>query len=314
METRAHHLLIGTFVLILIGLTVGFAIWLAKLDIDRDVKLYDIFFTEAVSGLSVGNSVRFNGVPVGEVKRIELDPEDPSRVRVRVEIASAVPLKEDSVALLEAVGFTGVAFVQIEGGSARSQPLTKREGEEYAVIPSRPSAIQEVFEGAPDLLNQATIAVSRLSLLLNEENRAEVSGILKNVNKLTGSFSDRTEEMENIILNLNETIAQFREAAQTINRLSATTEGVIDEDLRSTLQEAQRTFSTVEALAVDLRGVVAENRNNLRQFTGSALPEATRLIADIRALAASLSAVAERLEERPAELIFPEKVPEYEKQ
>lgn len=314
METRAHHLLIGTFVLILIGLTVGFAIWLAKLDIDRDVKLYDIFFTEAVSGLSIGNSVRFNGVPVGEVKRIELDPEDPSRVRVRVEIASAVPLKEDSVALLEAVGFTGVAFVQIEGGSARSQPLTKREGEEYAVIPSRPSAIQEVFEGAPDLLNQATIAVSRLSLLLNEENRAEVSSILKNVNNLTGSLSDRTEEMENIILNLNDTIAQFREAAETINRLSATTEDVIDEDLRSTLQEAQRTFSTVEALAVDLRGVVAENRNNLRQFTGSALPEATRLIADIRALAASLSAVAERLEERPAELIFPEKVPEYEKQ
>lgn len=314
METRAHHLLIGTFVLILIGLTVGFAIWLARLDIDRDVTLYDVYFTEAVSGLSVGNSVRFNGVPVGEVKRIELDPDDPSRVRVRVEIASVVPLKEDSVALLEAVGFTGVAFVQIQGGSASSQPLTKGENEEFAIIPSRPSAIQEVFEGAPDLLNQATIAVSRLSLLLNEENRMEISGILKNVNSFTGSLAERTDEFENIITNLDETIAQFKEAAQTINRLSATAEGVIDDDLRQTLSEAKRTFSSVEALADDLRGVVAENRNNLRQFTGSALPEATRMIADIRALAASLSAVAEQLEDRPAELIFPEKVPEYESQ
>jgi len=312
METRAHHLLIGTFVLILIGLTVGFAIWLARLDIDRDVTLYDIYFTEAVSGLSVGNSVRFNGVPVGEVKRIELDPDEPSRVRVRVEIASVVPLKEDSVALLEAVGFTGVAFVQIQGGSASSQPLAKREGEEFAIIPSRPSAIQEVFEGAPDLLNQATIAVSRLSLLLNEENRGEISNILKNVNSFTGSLAERTDEFENIILNLDETIAQFKEAAQTINRMSATAEGVIDDDLRETLGEAQRTFASVEALADDLRGVVAENRNNLRQFTGSALPEATRMIADIRALAASLSSVAEQLEDRPAELIFPEKVPEYE--
>lgn len=312
METRAHHLLIGTFVLILIGLTIGFTIWLARLDIDRDVKLYDIYFTEAVSGLSVGNSVRFNGVPVGEVKRIELDPNDPSRVRVRAEIAGSVPVKQDSVALLEAVGFTGVAFVQIEGGSAVSEPLEKREGEEYPVIPSRPSAIQEVFEGAPDLLNQATIAVSRLSLLLNEENRSQIADILTNVNRLTGGLSDRTEEMENIIVNLDQTIAEIQTAAQNFNKLAVSAENAVDNDFRTTMDDAQRAFTSVEALAVDLRGVVAENRNNLRQFTGSALPEATRMIADIRKLAASLSAVAEKLEERPSELIFPEKVPEYE--
>lgn len=312
METRAHHLLIGTFVLLMIGFIVGFAIWLARLDIDRDVREYEIYFTEAVSGLSVGNSVRFNGVPVGQVKRINIDPEDPSRVRVRVEMGADVPLKQDSVATLEAVGFTGVAFVQIQGGSASSPPLTKEEGQDVPIIPSRPSAIQEVFQGAPDLLNQATIAINRLSQLLSDENRAEVASILQNINTVTGGLANRTGDLESIIANLNDTIADFRGAAQAINRMSGAAESLLAKDAKETLEDVQRTLASGEALMTDLRAVVAENRENVRHFTGSALPEATRLMADLRTLAASLNALAERLEDSPAEVLFPEKVPEYE--
>ncbi|MFZ5608192.1 MAG: MlaD family protein [Pseudomonadota bacterium] len=312
METRAHHLLIGSLVLLMIGFGVGFAIWLAKLDRGREFRLYDIYFTEAVSGLSTGNSVRFNGVPVGEVKRIELDPSDPSRVRVRVQVDAGVPLKEDSVALLEAVGFTGVAFVQIEGGSAGSPPLALKPGQDVPVIPSRPSAIQEVFEGAPDLLNQATIAVSRLSMLLNDDNRAHVGAILGNIEVFTGGLANSTDELETIIANLNDTIADFRNAARAINRLSGSAEALIDEDARQAMRDAGRALRQAEALATDLRAVVGENRENLRQFTGAALPEAARLMADLRQLARALNGVAERLQQSPAEALFPAKVPEYE--
>jgi len=311
METRAHYLLIGIFTLVSVGALVGFVVWLARLDIDREFTTYKIFFTDSVVGLSTGASVRYNGVPVGTVKSIQLNRDDPTKVRVLVDIDADVPINQGVEAELDILGLTGVAYIELSGGDTDAPPIEPLEGEEIATLPARQSALQEVFSGAPDLLKEATLAVTQVSELLNDDNQAEIAGILKNVNTFTAGMAESTDEIQNIIKNMDDTIEDFRGAARAINNLSESAEQVLKEDAQKLLEEANGAMNRAQDFMEELKQSVEENRGNIKQFTRSALPEATRLMADLRRLTSSLQSVAERMEDGIGAALFPEKVPEY---
>ncbi|MEM9288088.1 MAG: MlaD family protein [Pseudomonadota bacterium] len=311
METRAHHLLIGFITLLGIGGALGFIIYLARLDVNREYQTYKIFFTDSVVGLSNGASVRYNGVPVGSVTSIQLNRDDPTKVRVLVQIDETVPINQGIQAELGAVGLTGVAYVELTGGDSTSAPILKSPDDDYPIIPAGKSALQEVFRGAPDLLREATVAVQRVSALLDEKNQAEIAGILENVNTFTGGMASSTDEIQNIIKNMDETIEDFRSAARAINNLSSSAEQVLTEDAQLLIDRAEGAVARARELMAELTQAVAENRSNIKQFTNSALPEATKLMADIRRLTASLQGVAERLQNGIGDALFAKQVPEY---
>ena len=96
METRARHVLIGLFTLAAAVLAVLFALWLGKSQSERDFHTYDIAFAEAVSGLSRGSTVEYNGIRVGEVTDLRLDPKNPKNVYARVRIESGAPVRTDT--------------------------------------------------------------------------------------------------------------------------------------------------------------------------------------------------------------------------
>ncbi|MBL0162897.1 MAG: MCE family protein [Xanthomonadales bacterium] len=96
METRAHHILIGTFAIVAFLLGVGFVLWLSKTSADREFGYYDVVFTEAVTGLSKGGLVQYNGIKVGEVTQLKLAPDDPRKVVARVRLDGDTPVKMDT--------------------------------------------------------------------------------------------------------------------------------------------------------------------------------------------------------------------------
>ncbi len=135
METRARYVLIGIFTLASILATLGFLLWLAKVQLDRTYAEYDILFT-SVEGLGRASPVRYNGVDVGEVLNIAVDAEDPSLVRVRIQLAATTPVRTDTKAQVASQGVTGVSYVSLSGGAA-PEPLTA-EGDQWPpVIPLR---------------------------------------------------------------------------------------------------------------------------------------------------------------------------------
>ena len=122
METRANYVLIGAFVLSSIALALLFVLWLSQTQ--RSYDEYDVIFRERVSGLSVGAAVRFNGIQKGEVQELNIDPDDPQVVIARIRVDDDTPVKTDTKAELELVGFTGLAIIQLVGGT-RDEPLLK---------------------------------------------------------------------------------------------------------------------------------------------------------------------------------------------
>src|SRR5579859_895805 len=123
METRASYVLIGAFTLCVFVAAFVFVLWIGKVSLDREWSYYDVVFKEAVTGLSIGGAVQYNGIQVGEVRKLSLDPDDPREVIAHVRLNGDTPVKTDTHARLTLLGLTGVTVIQLSGGSPAAARL-----------------------------------------------------------------------------------------------------------------------------------------------------------------------------------------------
>jgi phospholipid/cholesterol/gamma-HCH transport system substrate-binding protein len=178
METRAAYVAVGAFVLALIAGVVIAALWLAHGQLAQQTTRYEIYFASVASGLVEGSTVQISGVQVGRVVNVALDPRNPQRVRVTVEVRADAPIRSDSVASIEMQALTGSAWVEITPGSTTAPPIDIPEGQRYAVIWSRDSEIQKVVATIPELLAKLTDLTDRLASALDEKNRASIASTI----------------------------------------------------------------------------------------------------------------------------------------
>ena len=329
METRANHVLIGTFVLVVTAGAFRFVLWLAKLDIDREFQSYHIYFEGSVSGLSLGSDVLYRGIPVGTVTEILIDPEDPGRVLVAVDLASTTPIRQDSIATLEVQGITGLSLIQIGGGGHDSPVLQAAPGAAFPVIPSAPGSFAQLREGAPELVMQLQMLTSEAVDLLNEDNRRAVGNILANAETISAELAVNSDKVGRILDNMEATSSELRQTAAAMSQVATSLEGrvaqladsadatmavacgtmagidqVVAADLRATLADARKTAQSISRTGDQLTALVGENREPLSDFTGDGLHKFSGLIADMRVLMTSLSRLSERIEADPQQFFF----------
>lgn len=306
METRANYVLVGTFVLaVLAGIFVSI-LWLGHAQFNRQFAYYDIYFSGSVTGLSVGASVNYNGVAIGKVTEIRLDPTNPDQVRVTVELDATAPIKSDSVASLELTGITGVYYVEVSGGTREAPPIVRQEGQRYPVIASRPSRLQSFVASVPDVLNRVLEIEDRLSRLLNDRNLASISATLKNLETISGGLAGKSDRIGTVVEDADVTLKQLQvtlatanDALAEIKKTAATANGTAG-DATIAIRELNTTLGHVDAM-------VQEIRPGVRDFSHGGLNELYQLILDARGLVASLTRVSEQLERDPARFLFGER-------
>ena len=259
----------------------------------------------------------YNGIPVGSVTAIEIDPANPSRVRVTVEVAGATPIRADSIATLELKGITGVLQVQITGGTPGSPAPRPPPGEKLPVIASKPSPFQELFAGAPEAINRFILLVDRATKFLDEGNREEIRHILDDAQTLSGSLASRSDQFAALVDDLRATFGDLREASASVGRIFAKLESVI-ESADQTLAVARGTMAGVDQLIDDdvhrlvadtrtmarsltrtsdeLGKLIADNREPFNEFSSEGLLEFARLVREKRDLVESLTLLVESFE------------------
>jgi len=312
METRASHILVGSFVLAFLAGLVAFAIWIAKVDLDAEYQDYDIYFDGSVSGLYKRSIVYYSGIPVGDVRDITLAPHDAQKVRVWVRLRAEVPVTEGAKARLEFQGLTGVAYIELKGGPPGGAAIVVIGDQERPVIGAEASAFQAVFEGAPNLINQAIVAVVQIQKLLSDENIQSVSNTLKNADQLSGNLARGTDDIETIVADARAVLKAATAAADNISKLAASGNELVEKDGERLVNEAVATLSAATEMINRIDGLVAANEESITQFVGGSLPEVSRMIIDLRSTAQSLSRLMKRLEQDPAEIIFGNKKAEYD--
>src|SRR5215470_2833637 len=174
METDRHYFIEGLFI---IGTSVAaalFFVWLANAG-HRDDVVYRVHFSESVSGLALGDPVKYRGVDVGTVKAMTLDPNDPSRVQVDVKLRKEAPVKTDTKATLKLKGITGTVFIELEGGSPEAASLAAATPEgQVPEIPSAKSSLASILDELPRV-------IEKFSAMEDKANKvvADVGGLTR---------------------------------------------------------------------------------------------------------------------------------------
>src|SRR5271167_1070975 len=190
METRAHYVAVGAFVLVIIFLAFGAVLWLGRVEFSQVFATYYIFFKGSVAGLSKGSAVQYNGIPVGRVIDIRLDPSNIGQIQVTVNVDIAlVTIKSDARAFLDTNILSGVATVQIRGGTQAAPELEAKPGHRYPIIEPGRSELEEVKASLPELTGELKAAAAKLNLLLNEQNRQAVADSLQNLRTVTSALA-----------------------------------------------------------------------------------------------------------------------------
>lgn len=275
METRAPYVIVGVFVLTMVFALAGFITWYASREDTQEFWRYVIYFRESVAGLDVGSNVRYRGIRVGTVEKIQIDPDNVEQAKVLIRVDKHTPVRTDTKAALKYQGITGVAFIELKGGTQSAPPLECPPDQDFAVIPAETSQFERIFENAPDLVNNFNKVGMRLADALNEENLAAINQSLAHIEAITATVANNKEAIAQLI-------TQSAEVGRNLNQAS----------------------KNLALLSESLRNTVEENRGPIQHFTSQSLPEAERMFRELNRMSNEIEALSAELRENPSQVLF----------
>ena len=295
METRAHYVAVGAFVLALVFLALTAVLWLAGTQFAVNYAKYDIFFKGPVTGLSKGASVNYNGIPEGQVSDIEIDPNNVEQIRVTVDIKSDVVIKEDAAANVETNILSGVSFILITRGTQEAKPLVVHEGQRYPVIRARRSALASISARGPELLSKLDDILDHVDDLLNDKNREAFSATLDNVSKLTATLAAHSDDISQTVIDADAAMKKLATLADDVDKTYASPE------LKAQVSDLLKGFNQTSH---ELDLVLQDARPGVRTFSQQTLADVNSLIGEMRQFISGLSRVAAQIECDPTRLLF----------
>ncbi|MFC4525315.1 MCE family protein [Dyella halodurans] len=302
METRAHHVLIGLFTVIVVAAALLFALWLARSSSDRQFTQVQIVFQEAVTGLSQGSAVEMNGIRVGEVTQLRLDPADPRRVLARVRLGADTPMHQDTRAVLALTGVTGLSIIQLSGGTPGSAPLLGRQGNLPTIV-ADPSPLARLRAGGGDLLVSINEVVDRATELLSPKNIEHINQTLDHLDKVTGAFADQHDDIRQMVQQLAQASKQANATLAQTDQLVRNANGLVDNQARATLDSAQKTMASLQSSSATIDQLLNDNRAAVNGGL-QGLSELGPAIRELRDAAGTMRGISSRLDDNPARFLL----------
>jgi phospholipid/cholesterol/gamma-HCH transport system substrate-binding protein len=253
------------FTLAVIGAIFGFVYWSQHIGGTGERATYRVLFSSSVSGLRTGSAVLFNGIRIGEVTDLRLNPEDPTQVAAKISVAKAVKIRPDTHAGIEFQGLTGIAAIALNGGSADKPPLDGFANPPPELVVS-PAATQDVTQGAREVLQRLDDFI--------EENRPAFKSTLKNLDTFSGALARNSQRLDSILEGLqnftggadgkggdmNDAAKSVRELAERLTKLAdnldkrtaSITDGINDltsagtKQINAVSKDLQRTLGTID--------------------------------------------------------------------
>jgi len=311
METRSNYVMVGAVTVALLAGVLLFIVWLAGLS-NKQTKCYDIYFSQGVGGLNKGSNVSFSGVPVGQVQKISLLPNRPEFVWVRVEVDQQTPVLQGTTAQIKGVGFTGVSEIQLDGAVRGSRPIQQIGPQGCPVIPATAGGLGALLNSAPELLDRIQRLTERLTELLSDKNQNAIADILENIDVTTKVIRERAPDMAETIREIRIASHNAGIAANNVAALTDNTNRLVSEQGRPAAEDLRKAIGSIQKATDNLDAMITDARPGVQNFSKSTLPEANRLVRDLRELSTSLRSVSDRVNQQGiGGTLGPEKLPDY---
>lgn len=299
MEREANYAAVGAFVLVILLVGALFVYWYSDTREHKIFRRYEIYFDGSVSGLERGAAVRYLGVGVGRVQRLSIDPRDPGRVQVIVDIDSSTPISDKTLAELQLQGVTGLLYIDLQ--QVRNLPLPPIvPGIDYPVIRSARSRFDVFLARLPDVLASAGEVVDRAARALSDQNIVAITHALANLDKASEGLPQTLREV-------NTLVGELRGATIDLAASAKGARQVVDQAGPEVVSSLQRVHVIADNLANatdQIEKLIGDNRQDLRSFTRDGLPEVERLLREGRAAAQELRVLSSSLRENPSQLLY----------
>lgn len=302
METRANYLVIGVFTIMGLLAGLGFFVWLARAQFDRQYAYYDVLF-DSVAGLGTAATVTFSGLPVGQVVDLSLYAGDATQIRVRLEVDATTPVNSSTRAQLQVQGVTGVAIVALQTAVQDAPPIEEFSRAGAPLITSERSVLQALTEDAPDIVTEVAALLDDLRGFVRPENQDYVTRILNSVESASGQLELALEDFATISQNVSEGVSQISEFTGRLEAIGAAVENTLlaaDETLivvQRTVAEAEVTlgagtealnaatgsFAAAETVFIDAQSFVTGDLPRLSGEVSSAIGAIEAAVNDVRA-------------------------------
>jgi phospholipid/cholesterol/gamma-HCH transport system substrate-binding protein len=260
METRANYILIGCFTLAVILGAFGFVYWFHHVGGTGERMTYNVVFNGPIGGLRSGASVTFNGIRVGEVTALSLDPKDPKNSVATISIDTTTPVRADTEVSLDSQGLTGISVLALRGGSSTAGPVTAKL-DDVPLLTAGSSASQDMMAAARDVARRID------TVLL--ENQQALKNSLKNIETFTDMLAKNSDSLSKSVKNIESFTNALSKNSEKVDGILAGADRVLGnfENLtaeKGDVPEAVRAFKTLaENLDKRLEGLIVDGRRTL---------------------------------------------------
>ena len=253
METRANYVLIGLFALCVVVAAFGFVFWFHNIGGTAKRSPYIVRFDGSAAGLRAGSAVLFNGIRMGEVTKILVNPDDPHQVLATIEVDQRAPIRTDTLVGLDFQGLTGIASIALTGGS-KDAPRFARNFDEPPMLIADASDSQDVTRAARDVLRRVDNLLAENGSLYNTfknvemfsatlaNNSKRIDSILAGLDTFVGSDSDIQDAARSLKTLADNLDKRTDDIAAGINKLTA----VGTKELETTAYTTRRTLAEIE--------------------------------------------------------------------
>lgn len=301
MDSKVNYTVVGAFVIVLSIALIVLFFWLSSFRHDKNYDTYVTYMHEEVTGLSVQAPVRFNGVPVGYVKSIELDPNNPQLVKLTLKIQEGTPVSTSTIATLSSQGLTGGLYVGLKAQTINAPMLVAQQGQKYPVIPSQPSLFTQLSKVLPQVTKNVEAIGQRISDVLSVKNRQAIVQILQSVKKFTQTIADNSTQLDRIVKSLDKVMVNTEKASRQFPNVMT--------ELNQTMKAARKTASHVNRASIKINKMLANSDVMVQNFSDQLMPATQVLIQRLTELGTNLNQVSQQLSRNPSMLIRGKQLP-----
>ncbi len=295
METKVNYTVVGLLVILLGAALIFLGFWLTTFKQGKEYGVYAAYVKEDVTGLSDQSVVRFNGVPVGYVQVIEIDPKDPQLVRLTLKIEKGTPITTSTTATLYPQGITGLVYVGLKAGSAGAPLLKAKRGQKHPVILSKPSILTQLSTVLPEVATNLKILSHSINDVFDEGNRQSIRNILKNTDQFTKTLSDNSQNLDSSMKSLRVALNNSAKASRELPQVMR--------ELNSTLQSVNRISHQVDLASRSMTKTMKSGQVLVQNLSDQVMPNTEQLMAQLQSLTINLQAVATELRRNPSILV-----------
>ncbi|KTD22901.1 ABC transport system periplasmic substrate binding protein [Legionella lansingensis] len=295
MEAKTNYTVVGIIVLILIAGLIASGLWLSVGFEQKKYKIYEVYMHEAVSGLSNEASVKFNGVQVGFVSKIELNHADPQQVKLLLSIEEGIPITTSTSATLISQGITGTTYIGLSASSSDLTPLKKVPDHRYPIIPSKPSLFHQldrVLKEVAENVNKVSIEVSRI---FDKENSEYIKKTLANFKTVTDVIAKDSEHIHKSLENADVFLKNAARVSQEFPTVVA--------ELKTGVRKFNVMATSVSKAGNEVADTMQAGKLAINKISQQAVPPAVVLLRRLDVIAANLEKISTQMRQNPSVLI-----------